>query len=52
MVIDKDNDEEMTWHSLSTRVTRSQIKTKKTHKLSDSIENNGSAARKHEITIF
>ena len=52
MVIDEDNDEEMTWHPLSTRVTRSQIKTKKPHKLSDSIKNNVSAARKHEKSMF
>ena len=52
MVIDKDNDEEMTWHSLPTRVSRLQIKTKKAHKLSDSIENNVSAARKHKKTMF
>ena len=52
MVIDEDNDEEITWHSLPTRVTQSQIKIKKAHKLSDSIENNVSAARKHKNTIF
>ena len=49
MVIDEDNDEEITWHSLPTRVKRSQIKT---HKLSDSIDNNVSAPRKHEETMF
>ena len=52
MVIDDDNDEELTWHSLPTRVTRSQIKTKKPHKLNDSIKNNVFAARKHEKTMF
>ena len=44
-----DLDEELTWHSLPTRVTQSQIKTMKAHKLSDSIEN---AAHKHKKTIF
>ena len=39
-------------HSLPTRVTWSQLKTKKAHKLSDSIDNNISAARKHEKTMF
>ena len=38
MVFDNDKDEEMTWHSLLTRVARSQ--TKKTHNLSDAIDNN------------
>ena len=52
MVIDDENDEELTWHSLPTRVTQSQIKTKKPHKLSDYIKNNVSAARKHEKTMF
>ena len=52
MIIDEDNDEEMTWHSLPTRVTQSQIKTKKAHKLSDSIKSNVSAAHKHEKTMF
>ena len=51
MVIDDENDEELTWHSLPTG-TRSQIKTKKPHKLSDSIKNNVSAARKHEKSMF
>ena len=50
MVFDDDNDEEMTWHSLPTRVTRSQ--TKKTHNLSDAIDNNYSAARKHDKTMI
>ena len=44
-----DQDEELTWHSLP-RVTRSQIK--RSHNLSKSIENNVSAARKHEKTMF
>ena len=52
MVIDYDHDEELTWHSLPPRVTQSQIKTKETHKLSDYIKNNVSAARKHEKTMF
>ena len=52
MVIDEDKDEELTWHSLPTRATRSQTKTKKPHKLSEAIENNVSAARKHEKTMF
>ena len=51
MVIDDENDEDLTWHSLLTG-TQSQIKTKKPHKLSDSIKNNVSAARKHEKTMF
>ena len=51
MVIDDENDEELTWHSLPTG-TRSQIKTKKPHKLSDSIKNNVSAVCKHEKTMF
>ena len=50
MVLDDDNDEELTWHSLLTRVTRFQ--TKKLHNLSDAIENNYSAARKHDKTMF
>ena len=50
MVIDDENDEELTWHSLLTS-TQSQIKTKKPHKLSDSITNNVSAAHKHEKSI-
>ena len=50
MAFDDDKDEEMTWHSLPTRVTRS--KTKKTHNLSDAIDNNYSAARKHDKTMF
>ena len=52
MVIDEDKDEELTWHPLPTRATRSQTKTKKPHKLSEAIENNVSAARKHEKTMF
>ena len=51
MVIDDENDEELTWHSLPTG-TRSQIKNKKPHKLSESIHKNVSAARKHEKTMF
>ena len=51
MVIDDENDEELTWHSLPTG-TRSQIKTKKPHKLGESIQKNVSAARKHEKTMF
>ena len=44
-----DNDTEGTCHSFP-RVTRSQ--TKKPHNLSGAIENNISAARKHDKTIF
>ena len=51
MVIDDENDEELTWHSLPTG-TRSQSKTKKPHNLSESIQKNVSAARKHEKTMF
>ena len=50
MVFDDDKDEEMTWHSLLTRVTHSQ--TKKTHNLGDAIDNNYSAAHKHDKTMF
>ena len=50
MTLDHDDqDEELTWHSLP-RVTRSQMK--RSHNLSESIENNVSAARKHEKTMF
>ena len=49
-VFDDDKDEEMTWHSLLTRVTHSQ--TKKTHNLGDAIDNNYSAAHKHDKTMF
>ena len=51
MVIGDENDEELTWHSLPTG-TQSQIRTKKPHKLSESIHKNVSAARKHEKTMF
>ena len=50
MTLDHDDqDEELTWHSL-TRVTRSQMK--RSHNLSQSIENNVLAAGKHEKTMF
>ena len=50
MTLDHDDqDEELTWHSLP-RVTRSQMK--RSHNLSESIENNVSAAHKHEKTMF
>ena len=48
IVFNEDN-AEGTWHSFP-RVTRSQ--TKKPHNLSETIENNVSAARKHEKTMF
>ena len=50
MTLDHDDqDEELTWHSLP-RVTRSQMK--RSHNLSQSIENNVLAAGKHEKTMF
>ena len=50
MTLDHDDqDEELTWHSLP-RVTRSHMK--RSHNLSQSIENNVLAAGKHEKTMF
>ena len=50
MTLDPDDqDEELIWHSLP-RVTRSQMK--RSHNLSQSIENNVLAAGKHEKTMF
>ena len=50
MILDHDDqDEELTWHSLPS-VTRSKMK--RSHNLSESIENNVAAARKHEKTMF
>ena len=49
MLFNEDNDTEGSWHSFS-RVTRSQ--TKKPHNFSGAIENNFSAAHKHDKTMF
>ena len=44
-----DQDQELLYHSYTNRVTRSK---KRPHKLSDAIENNYSASRKHDKTMF
>ena len=49
MVLNENDDTEVTWH-LFPRLTKSQPK--RPHNLSDAIDNNHSAARKHEKTMF
>ena len=50
LVLDQDDqDQEVVYHSYTNRVTRSK---KRPHKLSDAIENNYSASRKHDKTMF
>ena len=44
-----DQDQELLYHSYTNRVTRSK---KRPHKLSDAIENNYFASRKHDKTMF